>query len=247
MTKRKDAVALFDLLSKTRQERTGLDVPGWFGKPADGEPPAQTGPEAPSSPPPLEPAPFPFSPAPTEPLISAADGRVRLSMNYVTCATLAMGLVALLFVSFWLGRKTYRPPTVPAANAPTFPGRTPLGGGAGDANVPPSPWEKGKYYLIVDRMTGRTEKDLASARAIVDYLAKKGEPAQVGDFGPEGYYAVLSLKPFNSRTSKEAMDFAEAIMALGSKYVPPPGCDKYGFSQYRRGTRILDPSFHHAQ
>jgi hypothetical protein len=262
MPKRKDAVALFDLISKGRAQQPGpgqgtdrdaarpgtsLNVPGWFSKrPAATPPPAGEAQAAPSLPPPVPPSAFLSLPA-AEPLFQVADGRVRISLNYVACATAAMGLIVLLGSAFWLGgRFGPRPTSGSPGTGDALADRVAYRPAAGEANALPKRI-KGKYYLIVDRMPGVADKDQKDANAILDYLTTKGQPAVIVKVRPERpgapeRFGVLSLTPFEDRESRDALDFARRIEELGKQYVHPPGCNKYTFSQSRQGR--LDPSWH---
>ena len=257
MSKRKDAVALFDLINKGRTEQAspGLNVPGWFSKrgaPAPTPPGAEMPeplpemPVAEGQPPALPAAPVAapqissFAPAaPSEPFLTRADGRVKFSLNYIACAATAMGLIAVLLGTFWLGRVT-------AARSNSALNPTPARGGGGDGNLTSGAGGgaapervKGKWYLIIDRMAGRTDKDWDDAKAIVDYCQAHNEKATIVNLGTQ-CFAVWSLKPFDDPGSKEAMDYAKAISELGANYR-----GKYHFSQYSGtgASRKLSPSY----
>jgi hypothetical protein len=257
MTKRKDAVALFDLISrgKTQQAGPGLNVPGWFSKrPPPGppgmeapEPPAEgaaveaPAPAEPSAPPPLG----PFAPAaPAEPMISAADGRLHFSLTYVFCAAMALGLIAVLLGAFWLGRVTARP-GAPPPNPPPAPGGTGRPGGGETSAPPPPPPErtKGKWYLVIQGFNGMSTSEKQDAYAIADYCNKNNHPCDVWNFRNH-HWIVWSLKPFDDPKSKEAQDYARSIEDLGNLYKPPRGRGKYDFNQRHNG--IFDPTFHQA-
>ena len=115
MARKKDTVALFEVLSKTKQreEQGTLEVPGWMDKEAvpaseggiENRPgldiPAPTPRSAPSSAPAAEGA------------VSTAGGRLHLSLNYISATVAIAAFVVLLVAAFMLGRKTT--PTEPAA------------------------------------------------------------------------------------------------------------------------------------
>jgi hypothetical protein len=244
MTKRKDAIALFDLISKGKSERpAGLSVPSWFSK-RPAPPPAPDAGQPDSAEPPPMPEPSPFSPtAPYEPMLSVADNRVKISMNYATGGVVVAGLVVSLLFVFFLGRYSVRTSGPAPATSDAAGGRDTSYHPGADPNAALNPGErvKGKYYLIIDRMKGMTDDDKQDAVAIADYCQKCNYPCNVVKYGTQ-CYAVLSLKPFDSPGSREAMDYAKAIEDLGKKYKPPQGRSKYNFSQERSGR--LDPSFH---
>jgi hypothetical protein len=263
MTKRKDAVALFDLISKGKNKvegRTpGLNVPGWFRKtsaPAEGEPGQQEGetqddasapdaaPDAAFPPALPQAAPTAFGAIePTEPMVAFTDGRVRISVNLVTCAVAVMGLVFALGMMFYLGRITGRTPA--AGSGEVAGGSAAPRSGAGEANMAEvlAKWTKGKYYLIIDRMGGMTEKDKEDALAIAEYCRKNGHPCEAVILnGPKPVCAVQSLEPFESSTGPKNLEFARAIEDLGKRYQPSPGRTKYMFSQKRPDGKLA-PSF----
>jgi hypothetical protein len=254
MSKRKDAIALFDLISKGKTEHApGMSVPGWFTKrpaPAEG-PEGAEGTEGAPAPPASGPPPIPQSPVfsaetPAEPMFSTAPNQIRITLNYATCAIAGLGIVLLLGIFFWLGRLSARPsaPVAAGPEATPAPNVSGAAGGTSDPNVTaflPVARASGKYYLIIDRMTGKTEDDRADAVAIYQYCQKSGQPCMALMYGTQSY-AVLSLKPFDSASSREALDFAKSIEDLGKKYRPLPPRKKYNFSQQRAGR--LDPSFY---
>ena len=241
MTKRKDSTALFDLINKGRTEGAGpgLNVPGWFSK---RPPPVPAVEESQEQEPPAQSVLGPFAPPPAapEPLVSRGEGRVRFSMNYVTCAASVMGLLAVLLGAFWLGRVT-RPAAAPPGEAPLR-GGTVRPGGSDTGTPPPAATEreKGKWYLVIQRLGGMTDKDWQDAEAIVDYCKRNNRPCDIVKWGTV-CYAVWSLQPFPSPDSKEARDYAKGVEELGVKYKPPPGRLKYDFNQKRNGK--FDPTF----
>jgi len=255
MSKRKDAVALFDLINKGKPQQAspGLNVPGWFSNrppaaPEAGAEAAAPGESPTAPPPPPAPAYSPFSTAAAgEPVFQAEGGRVRISLNYVACGATALGLIVALGFMFYIGRISVRPSRPPATPPDgglinQVPYRPPIGGA--DANpgaVLSAAREKGKFYLIVDRMPGSSENDKKDAEAIVEYLRTKSKPAVVVQWKDSGAYSVLSMTGFDSSSSPEAADYVKAIEDLGKNYRPPPPRGRYTFSQHSAGR--LTPSW----
>jgi hypothetical protein len=262
MTKRKDAVALFDLINKgkTQQAKPGLNVPGWFSKRAPAAtaetlaPPAGDEPAAapPPMPPPADQTPA-FDPfqrqALSEPLFQAADGRVKISLNYITAGATALGIIVALVFFFYLGRWTGRRAVAPPPDGGVVagggqahgPGVTPGVPAGPDSNVPAhAAREHGKYYLIIDRMKGDSENDRLDALAAADYCKTNGYPCTLGKSGNR--WALVGIKGFDSYGSREAMEYAAAVEAIGKNYRAPPGRGKYSFGQHRGAN--LDPSWH---
>ncbi len=233
MAKKKDSVALFEVLTRTRQNRkeAGLGVPSWMGssKPAD-----QAGELQPISPAPEVGA------IPADPMVSTADGRLKLSLNYVSCLVAALGLVVLLVLAFWLGHWTGRalgadgpqPPAV--GQRPQQPSGQPP---PGDQGPTPAVRVSGKYYPVIQGTQGLTQQRYEDAEKIVQYLARNGLQADVRIWrGTPRQYVVWSLSGFDSPQSDEALEFIARVEQLGRKYLAEGG--RYGFSQRDRAGRL---------
>jgi hypothetical protein len=160
-----------------------------------------------------------------------------------------MGLVVLMAVMFWLGHATARPKAPQQQPGQSLSDRTHVQPGVADPNraAPPPSGDriKGKYYLIIDRMKGLTDKDRLDAEAIIAYLKGHDTPATLAQLADK-YWAVWSLTPFESPDSEQAKEFAKKIEDLGSAYRPPPGRTKYNFLQRRQVGAKLEPSYYRA-
>jgi hypothetical protein len=230
-------------------------VPGWFSKRPSSAPdaaqedsPAPSESQAAAQPSPSGPSPLPepstFSPASAaEPMLTIADSRVKLSMNYVTCAAAILGMVALLALMYYVGRVSARPGAPLAGDGAGGSQTSGRPGGGVEANSAPPASErvKGKYYLIIDHMQAMTDKDFQDAEAVQEYCRKNNYPCDIVKLGTK-CYAVWSLKAFDSPDSREAVDYAKAVEDLGKKYRPPSGRSAYTFSQHNRAGK-LDHSF----
>ena len=237
MAKKKNTAAFFEVLSKTRQAQkdAGLSIPKWMGKDSEGDE-SEEKPSVPEKRPAMVPA------RPGEQMLSAQTGRMRFSFGYAVCAAAAAGLLLLLVAAFWAGRATapktaepfeagvvppYRPDVLsPPIERPALPGR-----------------EKGKYYLIIERLKDSSDADLAEAQRIVNFLAESGEPADIQTFrlGGKEFYGVWSLRPFDTETGPEQVKFAERIEGLGRQYLREHRT--YRFQQRRRLEAELTPSY----
>lgn len=261
MSKRKDSIALFEVISKAKQHEAALDVPGWVDK--DGTPPPvpETGVvEQPPSPQPT-PDPTPEPPAdageeaseeaaPMEPIVVIEDGRLRITLNYLSAAVAVLGLLILLGGVYWLGRNAGRhsaaaslapsgqqPPV--ASGHPGSESATPPAAAGADHGLTLES-QKGKYFLIIERMQGKTHDDELDAIAIINYLKDNGVIATQAIVSDR--YAIVSRSSFESPKGNDAIEFAKKIEDLGKKYIPPHGRAKYLFSQHDKKNE-LNPSF----
>ena len=100
MGKKKDSVALFEVISKSRERKhqAGLDVPQWMeGQAGTGDAPAKADPPAA----PRAPEAPPVEPSSRRELVSSfLDKRVSLSLNYVSCGVVLLSFVLLLIAVF---------------------------------------------------------------------------------------------------------------------------------------------------
>jgi len=242
VAKKKDKAAFFEVISKTRQARkdAGLKVPIWMGRndeAAEGDQPAEK-PQA-TERKPERPRPI----APTT--IKTQQGRLQFSLNYTASVALAVVIVLLLVGAFMLGRATAPAGPGQALAGPEPPYRPdvlkrsaqqPSGGTATRL--------KGKYYLVIETLKGRSDEDLAEAQRIVEFLSQKGEQATVQTFNVGGQklvYGIWSLRPFDARDSQEALDYARRIEQLGKEYFEK--YKTYRFQQRRRPGQELSPSY----
>jgi len=238
--KRKDSVALFEVIARTREKsgKPDMDVPGWMGgqQPA-AEPDQAPAPEAtgPLKVPPLQP--------PTEPVFRPIPQRVSFSMSYVRFGGLLAGMIVLLAAAFVLGRVTAGPGTVePTGEQPGPTARA----GIDDTSPtgPPKPAGRisGKHYLIIERLKDKTPASLAEAKKIVSFLEQNGHYADIQPLRARGggreYWGIWSLQPFDQAAGPENEAFAMKIEELGRKY---PG--DYRFQQRVRRDAKLEPTF----
>ena len=229
MGKKKDSVALFEVISKSRQKRSeaGLSVPQWMGRGVPvGEPPEPTdGPRKVEL----------SSPRPA-PMVSTEGGRLRLSLNYVSALVGIVAVALLMVLAFWIGRWSVHAPAGGATDT-----------GADTANIagqlqkqftPATPSRvPGKYYLVIQGLQGMTQQKLQDAEDIVRWLKGYETAAEIRELAKYKQYIVWSLQGFESSDSAEAMGFVETIELLGRRYKADKG-GKYDF-KHRAG----DPWF----
>jgi hypothetical protein len=241
VAKKKNSVALFEVIQKTRRGEGSTDVPKWMGgqAAAAGESAWQERQERLVRPSLVARA--------RESLFAIAGDRLRLSLDYASCAVAVLGLVALLAGAFALG---YWSGSGRAENgegaAGTMSQRTQFGkhvlGGAppgradGSATKPAgtgSNRQKGKWYLVIQGLAGVSGADLDEAARIVAYCSAKGEPATVARYtsrqSGKQRYIVWSLKGHDSSTSEEAKKHGMSIEGIGKEYF-----DKYKTYDFRQ-------------
>ena len=233
MAKKKDSVALFEVITKSRQARSqaGLSVPGWMEKNRQrlsGEAPVPT-----------------IAAVPAVPRGVSTSGRLlSVSLSQTGWVATATCLIVLLGVVFWLGRitapsqrqappqaalgtETQKPSVVgdsTATNQPTSTSRTP-----------------GLYYLVIQGTRGTDQKHKEDAWAIRDYLASQGMTSEVRLWtGANKQYVVWAYQGFDSPRSDQAKRYVDMIEELGRRYKTAGG--QYGFEQ-----RKDDPWFIKAQ
>ena len=258
VAKKKKSVALFEVISKTRDKNPDSEVavPDWIKPPGQSdqqnqeaqapdaqgaaarepvppEPEAQgpaspdevAAPEAPS--PPTLPTTSTWEPrrsseAPKTsdlPVWSTAGGRLTLSLNYVSCLVVSMGVLLLIIGAFVLGRMT--------ASDPAPPGRS---------GKPVVKRQVGKYYLVIETLAGKTREARAEAERIVKFCNANGEPSQVQLLGDN--LIVWSLTPFDSPKKEEVLAHALFVQnELGAKYARKYG-SKYKFIQPQKNGKL---------
>ena len=253
MSKRKDSIALFEVI-KNRRNEVNLNVPKWMGG---------QGAEAPQEPAPVPPAAAapPPSPPAASPQAEAGDSPAEqqgLLTLKLTQTHLILGCMALVFavvLAAWIGY---------SLAGGSGPGQTPSGPGGGSlknqvppgkhvlagkdgpsgsakegakSSQPPAGGDrtKGKYYLIIQQLSSAAPKDMTEAQRIQAWVANQGEPATVNTFvsGKKKYYIVWSLRAFDSPSSPEAQDFGRKIEGLGKKYFAE--YKTYNFLQRHKG------------
>jgi hypothetical protein len=134
--KKKDSKGLFEVLTTGAGKARSLGVPGWFGQPQAAQPEPESPPPLPSSQatPAAPAAPKRRRAEPREPILSAAGGRLRISLNHVSAVVVLAGLALMFFGAYQWGRHSVRPavaqgpeeldvPHSPAATQEVGPGR----------------------------------------------------------------------------------------------------------------------------
>lgn len=257
MAKKKDSVALFEVIQKARHNQANTDVPKWM----DGQKAAAPQAEAPQSVAPQHRT-FRQTRQAGEPerLLSVDGDRLRLSLNYTSCAVVAACVVVLLVGAFALGYwsgSSGGPAGAPERRAGgPLKDRTPVGrhvlggavtsgGGPGEQRGPAASGRaQGKAYLVVQGLLGASDEDLEEAKRIAAWIGQQGEPATVARYtNPrtgKQRYIVWSLKPFPGSCIHEpdeaANAYARNIEVLGKRYF-----DKYKTYDFRQ--RMADGKF----
>ena len=216
MSRKKTSVPLFELMSKSRAgvgEAHKAEGPAPSPKPvpagtrATARPPLTHRPEVKQKDAAATPAASPdqtqklaqaYAP-PAEPMLQTGDGRLRVSLNYVSSVVVLAGLLLLLIASFVLGRKTAPQQVVTAAGEPVV--REVM------ARLP------GRYYLAMATTAGAGEESRQQALAAQQYLQSRGLWADVGIDNPSHpeRYIVWSLMPYDSGSSAEATAYASRV------------------------------------
>jgi len=259
VAKKKDAVALFEVISKTRQKRSeaGLGVPRWMSSQADDSaqqpsapPAASQAVSAPSAAPAREPA-RPRQAPRTAPMIAPEGNRLKFSLSYYVCVGVLAGAVVLLALAFWLGYIAGSPDAGNGAQQAKLGGQIPVppgstgGNGGGPTQGTPTGRIAGKYYLIIQRLKGDTEADKAEADRIVSFCAEHGEPASVwempiGSHGGKRYF-VWSLRPFDAPDDPKGLEHAGRVEEWGREYFARHST--YEFLQRTGRDAPFDPTF----
>ena len=244
MAKKKNSASLFEIISRSQAKcpESDMSVPRWISGPEQPEQPA-----APEDRPRVE----PNSPAPAmrkvdkaaELMFAVFEGRLKVSLNYLTCMLVVAGLVLALVAAFVLGRAT-----APASPPVEKPGKATAGTGQGKATVrsarrPVTRMPQrisGKYYLVIESLKGKSPDDLAEAKRIAEFCKQNGEPAEPASMGTR--YIVWSLTAFDSPRSEAAIRHARFIQDnLGKEYFNPAKNRHYKFLQMKDGK--FDPYY----
>ena len=243
MVRKKDSVALFEVISKSRgkHQESGMSVPRWITGSEEPEEPAS--PEERLRVEPDRPAPTMREPSgPAEPMFATSGRRLKVSLNYLSCTIVVLGLVLALAGAFALGRATA--PASPVEK----PGKTTAGTrqvkGPVRGTRPPVTRNPrrvlGKYYLVIESLKGKGLKDRAEAERIAEFCKQNGEPADVQSMGTK--YIVWSLTGFDSPRSEAAIRHARFIQDnLGKEYFKPSENRIYKFLQMKDGK--FDPYY----
>jgi hypothetical protein len=268
--KRKDSIALFEVITNRRND-VNLNVPKWMGGQGSAAAQDPAGVPQPAPPPPPAAAAqgvVPAAPAAEPAAAPAAPGRqmtLKLTQKHLILggAGLAVVVVAALVIGYAIhgsGRTGVPEGANGGAmkngvtkNSGVLAGKGAAGTGTKGSTVGqggiPAPAAggsrvDGKYYLIVQQLGGASAKDLAEAERIRAWCAQHGEQVTVNTFlsGGKKYYIVWSLRPFDSGSSQEALDFGKQIEGLGKMYFAE--YKTYNFLQRNKGK--FDPWYRRA-
>ena len=218
VSKKKNAASLFEVISRSRQTRSeaGLSVPAWMGQPSEPD-------EAPHA------QPVEGAPSVPDPTISTVEGRVKLSLNYVSLLVAGLAVLLGLLLAFCLGRWSASPGTVEATPAPALPSQR-------TERVP------GKYYLIIQGLQGMTDNHRSDAEDIQRFLEQEGVECDVAIWpGDPKQYVVWSCRGLDSEIDEKAFAYVKKIEALGRKYKSQGG--RYDFKQARDRNGQITPWF----
>ena len=248
MTRKKDSVALFEVIKEHEKRSEGLGVPSWMGAKAAGPAQKQTEQTVATGAPTSEP-PRPEAFGGYEPMISTTGGKLRLALDYRAGMFACCLLLVLLVVAFVLGRITagdLKQQNVSASVVPSEADKTNrtvgenenTGNTGGEEpksdNAADKPLrEKGKYYLVIETLVGATPEDQKDGVQIINFLKEKGVPATLALKNSQPpkkpRYIIWSAVPFDSINSQQASDYAKQIENLGKDYRVKFG--KYAFLQ----------------
>lgn len=239
MAKRKLNAALFEVIA--REGHKGIETPSW----AKGETPA--GPSVPAGEPPRQsvklkqPPGFAaadatqpsVSPAPvgsTEPVMTWSEGRLKLSLGYVSTVVASVGLLVLLALAFAIGRST-APGEAGSGRAMDFGAAQAPRTGSFDVNAVMNAaarrLEAGGEFLVVQKNIAGE----ADALAIVEYLWRAGyTPYYEAQTDRPGRFVVADTKDLAGLSRQEKQRYAEVIETLGARQDWALR-DRYGFRQ----------------
>jgi hypothetical protein len=238
VAKRKDSLALFEVISKTREKH--------LAAPAENPPRSTPAPAAVPRPAEARPrATAPTSLPTSEPMFSTSGGRLRLSLNQTQSIVAGAALVVLLIIAFTLGRSSVNTGPVQAGvstpaesteSAVRNEAETPRADAPAETKKPTLEMPKrveGKYYLVIQGLQGAGAEQLKEAQDIVKTLTDFGEPAEVALYpGNPRQYIVWSLVGFDTPDDARAKDYAKTIEEMGKKYRAQGG--RYDFKQRDR-------------
>jgi hypothetical protein len=166
-----------------------------------------------------------------EPIYRADGAGFAIRLSQAGWVLAGAVLVILLAGAFAVGRLSVRSAQQDGLTENTD--ATELAPVAGVGAVPLKPQQAvgkaGNWYLVIQDMQGKEPKHKQEADALVDFLKSVGQPAMVAQFkGGSMHYFVRSEKGFASQSDPEAIKYAKEIEALPKKYTIPGG---YNFAQ----------------
>lgn len=257
VAKRKDSIALFEVIKNQRNE-VNLNVPQWMGAKdsagVQGPPPLPT---APVVQPTVQSTVQSAASRAWSRLASGAGGQLTLKLTYAHCLLAGAGLALVVIVSVWAAYHLGSASTAkPAANAPLT-DRVPSGqyvvagqGGAksgapAEVLAPASTAVRvpGKYYLVIQSIPGGGKAQLDEAAQIAGWCTANGEPATAAVYSQtrasKQWSIVWSLRPFDSPLAANAQEYGKKIETLGKTYKAQ--YKRYDFRQQNDGK--FDPWF----
>lgn len=173
-----------------------------------------------------------------EPLIKIVHDRFVITMNILT-AMVTIGIILVLMVGvFVLGRITAPTQTVATQAGTQTPKQKDASGDSGqdDSQTPdagqaePDPGveaktaagrKKGLYYLIFQKLPGRSESDKKNAFAMKNYCDQSlGMSVDIMNFKVgKGFYAVVSRVGFKRPDSPAALAYVKKVEKAGKNYL----------------------------
>lgn len=264
VVRKKNAKALFEVITSAARRGRPLGVPGWFGQPKATAPAiSPSAPEPsrlPASPgpavgvPPAGPRQMPRSARAGEPALTVSGGRVRVSLNQVSATVAAIVAVVVVVTAFVMGRLTA--PRLVESERPLPSGRQDvLDLGSGHPGVVPVPRppegqgvrpvgmvpddavrEKGASYLVIQGgINTRPE-----AEDIKRFLHSKGVSATLHK-GQTNRYLVKDMRPWRDvgsrQTRADLEQYIKRMEQLGSEYLRQGG--DYDFRQNHNSPWLL--------
>ena len=252
VAKKKNSMALFEVISKSRDKNPDSEVlvPDWV-KPGQQAPDAQASAilepiapepeietpapqdeqavsEAPTPSAPVLPTTSTWEPRPSSDAPKTSDLPVwstdggRLTLSLNYVSCLVVSTGVLLLIA---GAFWLGRTTAPS---PVIPGRT---------GQPVVKRQVGKYYMVIQTLDGFTTATMAEAKQIVKFCSASGEPSEVKQVGKN--LIVWSATPFDSRNSEEVIAHALFVQnELGVKYARKYG-SKYKFRQPQKNGKLV--------
>jgi len=242
MARKKSARALFEVVAPGGKNRNkpDLSVPDWM-RTGQGAKPEGSEPQSSVIHRPDDEIVTPEAPLPQidneqemyeqdRAIVSTEDGRITLSLNYVSCSVVALAIVLLLIVAFVAGRASVSSVVEKTPDRDNNAKRngTEKAGIVPDNSASEFVTKPGKLYMIIQNTEGKTSTPKADAYEIAKYCSDVGYKAGVKTLKRTGSFLVLLQVPFDSK--QEAQEYAVSINALGKRYANMYK-EPYNFSQ----------------
>ena len=164
------------------------------------------------------------------PIWSTNAGKLTLSLNYVSCMVVSMGVLLTIVAAFVLGRVTAPSGATPAQTKQTTVKRV-----------------AGKYYMMIAKLADEGEAAMAEANRMAAFCNANGEPADVKILPKvvnkkvvtgKGNLIVWSATPFDSPSDEEVIDHALFVQnELGAKYAKQYGLKDNKFIQPQKNRK----------